>query len=58
MLTAFERLTLHHQLHLLRAMITCTFRARDLKTKNCLSRTPKVPQKYAQKVRSHWFICP
>ena len=35
------------------AMITCTFRARDLKTKNCLSRTHKVPQKYAQKVHSH-----
>ena len=41
-----------------RAMITCTFRARDFKTKNCLSRTPKVLQKYAQKVHSHWFICP
>ena len=40
------------------AMITCTFRARDLKTKNCHSRTPKVPQKYAQKVHCHWFICP
>ena len=39
-------------------MITCTFRVCDFKSKSCLSRTPKVLQKYAQKVHSHWFICP
>ena len=41
-----------------RAMITCTFRARDFKTKKRLSRNPKVFQKYALKIHSHWFICP
>ena len=40
-------------------MITCTFRVRDLKTKQTVFLGPrKVLLNYAQKVHSHWFICP